>query len=243
MIKLNNKAFAVTTILYSIIALITMTLALILGIMSGVKKNQDDLVDSIKDELNNNKRSMIIEGIKLPVKKAYGCTWVRVFHHNTSNGLQTNMFLNEEEVAKVNMPNKQSVLGYLDEIAITLPATKYEFLLEYPEISGYNWWYQSSNPWTTIIPDGDFNAVVPDYREIKVSWKDHYWGGLAKSTSNQTALNGSIGHPAYYYAIGSYQCWPNPCRMPEDSTTLTGIPGPDVSIPIKQSVDLWMRIA
>lgn len=238
--KINNKGFAVTTVLYSLVALITMTLTLILSIMSGIKKNQDDLVESIKDELNNNKRTAVVQGIKLPVKKAYGCTWIRVFHHNTSGGLRTNLFTNESEVAKVNLPNKQSVLGYLDTIEIKSPATKYEFLLEYPEISGYNRWSQTANPWTTTIPNGTGNETAPGYRAIQISWNTNYWGGLAKSTSSSTALNGSVGHGNWFFAIGAYQCYPNTCRENNDSTTITGILGPNTSI--KGSVDLWMRI-
>lgn len=240
--RINNKGFAVTTVLYSIIALIAMTLTLILSIMSGIKKNQDDLVESIKDELNNNKRSMVVEGIKLPVKKAFGGTWVRVFHHNSSTGLQANMFTNESEVAKVNLPNKQSVLGYLDSIEIKSPATKYEFLLEYPEVSGYNRWYQSANPWTTTIADGTGSETAPGYRAIQISWTANYWGGLSRSTSSATALNGSVGNGNWFYAIGAYRCWPQACRETIDASTITGIPGPLSSAPVKGSVDLWLRI-
>lgn len=239
--KINNKGFAVTTILYSIIALITMTLTLILSIMSGIKKNQDDLVESIKDELNNTKRTMVVQGIKLPVKKAYGCTWIRVFHHNSSGGLKSNMFTNETEAAKVDLPNKQSVLGYLDTITIKSPATKYEFLLEYPEVSGYNRWYQSANPWTTTIANGTGNETAPGYRAIQISWNTNYWGGLTKSTSSATAINGSVGSSNWFFAIGAYQCHPASCRDNPDSTVVTGIPGPN-SLSIKGSVDLWMRI-
>lgn len=238
--KLNNRGFAVTTVLYSIITLITLTLTLILAIMSGVKKNQDDLVDSVKDELNNGKRSMVVADIKVPVKKAYGCTWVRVFHHNSSNGLIDNMFADETEVAKVNLPNKQSVLGYLDTITIADPTIKYEFLLEYPEVTGYNRWYQSENPWTTTVANGTGDEVAPGYRAIHISWDTNYWGGLTKSTSTATALNGSVGHSNWYFAIGAYQCWPASCRDASDTTTVTGVPGPNVLI--KGSIDLWMRI-
>lgn len=52
--KLNNKGFAITVMLYSILAIIAMTMFLILAIMSGSRKANLELIDSIKEDLNNN---------------------------------------------------------------------------------------------------------------------------------------------------------------------------------------------
>ncbi len=51
--KLNQKGFAITIMLYSVLTLITMIVILILTTMSGVRKSNATLTDNIKDDLNN----------------------------------------------------------------------------------------------------------------------------------------------------------------------------------------------
>ena len=50
--KLNNKGFAISIIIYSVGSLAVLTLILILAIDSGIRKNNTAIVDAIKDELN-----------------------------------------------------------------------------------------------------------------------------------------------------------------------------------------------
>ena len=50
--KLNNKGFAISIIIYSVGSLAVLTLILILAIDSGIRKNNTTIVDAIKDELN-----------------------------------------------------------------------------------------------------------------------------------------------------------------------------------------------
>jgi len=52
MIKLNNKGFAVSTILYGILALTILILMLIFGIMRASKDMNEDLVESLETNLN-----------------------------------------------------------------------------------------------------------------------------------------------------------------------------------------------
>ena len=51
--KINKNGFAITIMLYSILAVISMVMILILSTMSGSRKNNSDLIDHIKDDLNN----------------------------------------------------------------------------------------------------------------------------------------------------------------------------------------------
>lgn len=50
--KLNNKGFAISIIIYSVGSLAVLTLILILAIDSGIRKNNTTIVDAIKEELN-----------------------------------------------------------------------------------------------------------------------------------------------------------------------------------------------
>ncbi|MEG1495622.1 MAG: hypothetical protein RR406_04945, partial [Bacilli bacterium] len=50
--KLNNKGFAITVMLYSVLGIIVMTLMLILTTMSGMRKNNTTLINHIKVGLN-----------------------------------------------------------------------------------------------------------------------------------------------------------------------------------------------
>ena len=50
--KLNNRGFAISIIIYSVGSLAVLTLILILAIDSGIRKNNTTIVDAIKDELN-----------------------------------------------------------------------------------------------------------------------------------------------------------------------------------------------
>lgn len=50
--KLNNKGFAISVVVYSIGTIAILTLLLILSVDSGMRKNTVELADNIKDELN-----------------------------------------------------------------------------------------------------------------------------------------------------------------------------------------------
>ena len=50
--KLNNKGFAISTILYSLLIMVFLIVALLMGIMSSNRQNTVSLVKTIEDELN-----------------------------------------------------------------------------------------------------------------------------------------------------------------------------------------------
>ena len=50
--KLNNKGFAISTVLYSLLIMATLILFLLLGNLSFERRTTNDLVDNIKSELN-----------------------------------------------------------------------------------------------------------------------------------------------------------------------------------------------
>ena len=48
--KLNNKGFAISTVLYSLLVMATLVLFLLLGNLSFERRSTDDLVSNIEDE-------------------------------------------------------------------------------------------------------------------------------------------------------------------------------------------------
>ncbi len=50
--RVNNKGFAISVLIYSLATIALLTLLLILGTLSGMRKNESSLVDNVKEELN-----------------------------------------------------------------------------------------------------------------------------------------------------------------------------------------------
>ena len=132
----------------------------------------------------------------LQTKTAYDATWAQVFYHYNNNG--TILFTKSESdnlgTNSINDANKFSLFNVLDKLKYD--ATKYEFLLEYASKPGeYNRWTQTSNPVTTT-------ESVTGYTVVDISWTESFWGGLAKSSSTNTFIDGSVNHDNWFYALG-----------------------------------------
>lgn len=151
------------------------------------------------------------------VKEAYGATWIKVFHHKTNSA--TTLFTSESEALWCNSADKYSQLSSLESYRNA--NGEFEFLLEYPGQSGYNRWKQTSNPTTT-------QESVTGYQAVNISWTGSSWGGLCKSSTSVTLLDGSVNHSNWWYAIGTYSAYQG------------GIPGP--SSVVVDEVYLWARI-
>jgi len=162
-------------------------------------------------------------------KNQYGCIWLKIFHHNSSGG---GMFRDFSHAINSDEPNLYSILHKVtDDYKIS---GKYEFLLEYPELSGYNRWKQSLHP----LYEKDDTNPVKGYEAISISWDVQYWGGLTKSSrSGNTLIDGSCGHTNWYYSIGAYKNheWiSSVCPSTKDC-----FPGPADK---KKEVILWVRV-
>ena len=152
------------------------------------------------------------------IKRSYDATWLKIFYHNSSNQC---FFANQNEALKCDTFQKFSILGDINENFLI--NGKYEFLLEYPEVIGYNRWVQNVNP----IFQSD--SSIPGYFGIQISWNTNYWGGLTKSSrSTWTLLDGSVGHSDWFYAIGSYVAY-GPSQFP----------GPNRAVSLCY---LWIRV-
>ena len=160
--------------------------------------------DKILSENNENVTSKYCKS----VKNHKNDRWMLVFYHNSSNGLFYNEF---EEIKFQNdyKHGKYSIFGLLQ--SDLKQNNKFEFLLEYPELNGYNLWRQSNNPIEeNKLPDIVF---VKGYEEINVQFTMNCWHGLSLSDSDKTFIDGSNCQQTgqlenyYYYSIGATSAW------------------------------------
>ena len=106
---------------------------------------------------------------------------------------------------------------------------KYEFLLQYPELEGYNRWKQTNFPLSEAYYQG--KQEVEGYENVSITWTTRQWAGLQNSTGC-SLLEGSISVTNWYYAIGTKK----DCA----GYGVNSMPGP--KDPPVHFVYLWMRI-
>jgi len=124
----------------------------------------------------------------------YGSRWKLVFYQNTNGGV---FFSQINDGLFCDNARSYSILSNLDESYKF--NGKYEFLLEYPAVTGYNRWRQSLNP-INDIETNDKTAI--GYEAVHIDWTAKFWGGLVRSSSSYSLLDGSAGTSHWWYAIG-----------------------------------------
>ena len=152
--------------------------------------------------------------------KKYSATWLLLYYHDFSKyGPWPNTSLSKNS----NDPNAYSIIDILG--TVHKKSENFEFLLDYPEVSGYNRWSQSLNPFYEVKDSS--KKYVKDYKGIHISWTGCEWGGLFKSTLSISVLDGSYGINSGYFVIGR-------------STEYSGaVPGPCGNI---NKTRLWIRV-
>ena len=151
-----------------------------------------------------------------------GSKWLKVFYHDCSTGT---WFSTVDTINFVNDTYRYNLMNCL-EMFKRHESSKYEFLLEYPELGDNytNRWSQTSNPTTTYNAVSGYTAI-----SIKVSKN---FKGMALTDSTTTAstwMDGQVGNSTWWFALGAKKVYQN-----------NGFPGPDSTIVKK--VKLWMRI-
>jgi len=127
-----------------------------------------------------------------------GGGWARVFRHDVAGGY----FASYEEAFHHNEDEPgadlYSVLKHVERLRN--PDGSLEMRISWPDtgIAGRNIWRQDSNPTT---------APVVGYEAVDINYADQYWAGLELSTSGAAYLDGSVQHPNWFYAIGSFASW------------------------------------
>ena len=166
-------------------------------------------------------------------KTEFDTQWMLIFQHNTSKG-----FFKNEGDAKLSLQKER--FSIIDRISndyyVHRYSTNYEFLLEYPvDFPGeYNRWNQTNNPLDKMDYNSTSEITATGFNSIHCDWPN-YFGGLMKSHSGKTLLDGRTGSWYWNYAIGDYskeysEKTPGPCQ--ENSGTL-----------LVTFVNLWIRIS
>ena len=157
------------------------------------------------------------------LKEEYGLSWMLIFRHKIVPGTEDFLF-NEDLLRESTEENRFSLLGNINNSFRF--RGKYEFLLEYPEHNGYYRWKQRLNPFTAKQYDNI------GYEKIHEEWTEFKFGGITRSSSGCSILDGRPRSGDYYYAIGLNTSWGNNL-----------IPGPFTgrSKPVRE-VKLWIRI-
>ncbi|MCP5016977.1 MAG: hypothetical protein GY938_17170, partial [Ketobacter sp.] len=134
-----------------------------------------------------------------------------VYRHDSTGGF----FSGDAEAQSVNAgqdPTAVQKFSRLSELVDLRGADgRFHFKLVYPAVDISNEWQQTSNPLTT-------SEAVEGYEAVEINATEQYWGGLAKSSSGATFIDGSIGHGNWFYAIGS------------NAAHGGGIPGPNATV-------------
>ena len=151
----------------------------------------------------------------------YNDTWLLVFHHNTLHG----MFKSKTHAKYSLDPNKFSLLKRIDD-SFKIDG-KFEFLLKYPNLTGYNHWTQTVNP-IKAQPNTE-NGYVP----IEIKWDNNFWHGLSLSNHVTSYLDGSPNADTWFYSIGT-----------NEYNTNEFIPGSDWVVDGKylKEVNLWIKV-
>ena len=130
-------------------------------------------------------------------KEAYGAKWLKIFYHNSGN----ESFFDKSNVKyKIDDPNRYSLLKLIP--FIRRYDEKYEFMIEYPELKGFNRWSQTKNPLEVRSPISNKDL---GYHPIQITWKGDTFSGLALSNiPNWTFLDGSANRTCWHFAIGAH---------------------------------------
>ncbi len=148
-----------------------------------------------------------------------GGGWTRVFHHDVAGG----WFASDADARARDVETPEgalySILEHIEHFRSSDGG--FVFRMEWPgtAIEGRNIWRQASNPTT---------APVAGYEALDVDYAQQFWGGLELSDTAETFLDGSVGHPYWFYAIGAQVPWNDP-------------PGIPAYTPQAERVSLWVR--
>ncbi len=151
-----------------------------------------------------------------------GGGWTLLFRHDSSGGF----FADNAQADSFNEATPEittklySILNKMDQIK---SLTDYEFRLSYPLNGVRNHWTQTFNPRSGVAGV----TPVPGYTPITIDASGNYWGGLERSTSTSTYLDGSVNSSNWWYSIGSNVIY------------VGGIPGYDATV--VTFVELYVR--
>ena len=162
---------------------------------------------------------------KYEFKNELGASWVKIFYQHVKQ--IEDAFDEVDDALYVIDTNKYSILSEAYQWKHEGP---YEFLLQYPELTGYNYWSQTNFPLGENCDTSKKN--VDGFYNISCTWTGQHWGGLCRSTGC-SLLEGTVNHTNWFYAIGT--------KKDCGDYGVSDIPGPN-SYRVHE-VYLWMRVS
>ena len=129
--------------------------------------------------------------------------WIKIFHHNVK---KADYFKKREDALFSLKPFMFSLINKIgDSIRID---GKYEFLLEYPEMTGFNMWRQTNHPLREDESKSQGRTEAEGFDSMNLcTWTKNGFRGLVLSSVNVTLLDGSSYQGYYYYSIGATEQW------------------------------------
>jgi hypothetical protein len=131
----------------------------------------------------------------IKLKRQYGALWELIFYHDITGGL-----FSASAALCSNNEKLYSIIGMIGDDYKN--GEYFEYLLEYPEVPGYNRWKQKIAIANTT--PGQTSADI-GYKGVKIDFSDAQWGGIARSTTTCcTVFDGSPGdNNGFWYSIGA----------------------------------------
>ena len=133
-------------------------------------------------------------------KYKFSAAWQLIFFHNSTTGL----FFDETKIQSIDDDHRYSIMGSINE--------KYkrngyfEYLIEYPEVPGYNRWKQQKSIADTEVSD---NATDIGFKPIHIDFhnRETPFEGLSKSNTRYTIYDGSpakgASNSGFWFSIGA----------------------------------------
>lgn len=151
--------------------------------------------------------------------------YMLLFYHNISKG---DKFTTEKDFLFANSKMKYSLFGYLNDNYM-YDGTKFEFLLEYPDVQTYVFWTQNVNPW--LAPTDTYIEYTCRGKTLVENQK---FTGLTRHTkSKSTFIDGNNDTGNWYYSVGSTIIWRGSNVMPGSYTNTT---------PAIHVIRIWVRV-
>lgn len=156
--KLNNKGFAITTLLYGLLSVAFLIMTMLMGIMSTNRQNTSVLVDKIEEELNRygeTETTFAFLGESQEYIVPYGkAGWYKI----ELWGAQTNKGTGSYTSGIIFLEENQSLYFYLGETCSTAEQCNTVFNKGNTEVritpSGAGNWDDAESKWSTIMRAG-----------------------------------------------------------------------------------------
>ena len=144
-------------------------------------------------------------------KIQYRASWLLIYYHN----IETGTLFNDTTALSIDNEYQYSIIGTFAHDERLKHKEYFEYLLEYPDLHGYNRWKQKIDIASTTI-----NQTSTDigFKPVHIDFPNSDFGSISKSNSGETIFDGSpaIGGNSleYWFSIGPTSYYHNEYQFP-----------------------------